>query len=266
MNNLTTKQYSVINIILYILTLAVNFLGASGYINGMTQKAVSDKYLTLITPAPFTFSIWGLIYVLVIIGLIWLLVKNGEPQAASMTKVISKLFWLTCIFDIFWIISFSYEWMLVSVLLIAVFLLSLTRITLAIRNEKDSSLKQFMGLTFGVFTGWLTIATVVNISAFLVSIGWNGFGISAQTLAVITLVAALVVVAYVQSQLRNPLVSLTVAWAMLGIYNFLRSADGFGGQYALLQTAVLITMGILVLLAVIRFAVRNKNKIFPATD
>ena len=73
-----TKTKSLVNLIAFILTLFINALGSLGYINGMSQKAISDKYHTLITPAPFTFSIWGLIYLLVLFSLIMMIIKEKE--------------------------------------------------------------------------------------------------------------------------------------------------------------------------------------------
>ena len=60
----TKKAWS--NAILLAVTLVINTLGAIGFINGLSQKQISDMYVTLITPSPSTFSIWGVIYSLLI--------------------------------------------------------------------------------------------------------------------------------------------------------------------------------------------------------
>ncbi len=51
-----------VNGLLLAVTLVINTLGAIGFINGLSQKEISDRYLTLITPSPATFSIWSVIY------------------------------------------------------------------------------------------------------------------------------------------------------------------------------------------------------------
>lgn len=65
---MTTKKKAILNVGLLLLTFLINFLGASGFINGISQADVSDKYHTLITPAGFTFSIWGIIYTLILVS------------------------------------------------------------------------------------------------------------------------------------------------------------------------------------------------------
>ena len=74
----TTKK-AWINAIFLIVTLAINTLGAIGLINGLTQKEISDRYVTAITPSPSTFSIWSVIYSLLIISIIVLIVKKKDP-------------------------------------------------------------------------------------------------------------------------------------------------------------------------------------------
>ncbi|HOD02080.1 MAG TPA: tryptophan-rich sensory protein, partial [Clostridiales bacterium] len=66
--NRTNKAW--ISGILFAITLTINTLGALGVINGLTQKQVSDMYPTLITPSPFTFTIWSVIYSLLTISII----------------------------------------------------------------------------------------------------------------------------------------------------------------------------------------------------
>ena len=75
-----TKHKAWLNLLLYLLTIGVNTMGAFGVINGLSQKEVSDAYPTLITPSPSTFSIWGVIYVLLLISLIFMIVKERDKR------------------------------------------------------------------------------------------------------------------------------------------------------------------------------------------
>ncbi len=68
-----------INGLFLIVTLVINTLGAVGLINGLTQKQISDMYVTLITPSPATFSIWSVIYSLLLISMIVMIVKKDDP-------------------------------------------------------------------------------------------------------------------------------------------------------------------------------------------
>ena len=107
-----TKKSIILALVLYGITLIVNFLGANAFINGMSQKAVSDKYPTLITPAPIAFGIWGLIYISIILSFIILLRYHKTRNSQEATESISKLFYFTCLLNIAWIIVFSYEMLL----------------------------------------------------------------------------------------------------------------------------------------------------------
>ena len=91
MKTISTKAKSWINLIVFLITLIINYLTASGLINGMSQKVVSNKYNTLITPAGFAFSIWGIIYSLIGISLIYMLVKGTETKVKNLIGILTPI-------------------------------------------------------------------------------------------------------------------------------------------------------------------------------
>jgi hypothetical protein len=101
----TTKK-AWINGLFFAVTLVINTLGALGLINGLSQKEISDMYITLITPSPSTFSIWSVIYSLLIISVIVMIVKKDTPYYKKVVNQISTLFRISCILNIAWIIAF----------------------------------------------------------------------------------------------------------------------------------------------------------------
>ena len=113
-----------------------------------------------------------------------------------------------------------------------------------------------------VFTGWPLIATVVNTSAALVKLKWNGFGIANDIWAVFTLAVAVLLVAFIATKLQNAVVPLPVAWAYFGIYQFLSAPEGFKGVYSLLQIATLVGMTVLIGVAAIRLHL-NRYRLLP---
>jgi len=117
-------------------------------------------------------------------------------------------------------------------------------------------------MTFGMYAGWLFIATVVNISAMLVKWGWNGFGIPDDIWAIIILAVAVILVVVVLFKNRNAMFPLPIAWAYLGIYQNLRSPYGFNGEFGLLQNAALAGAIVLALIASFQFY-RNGNSFLP---
>ena len=245
---MNTKTKSWINLGLFLLTLVVNALGATGFINGMSQKAVSDAYPTLITPSPSTFSIWGVIYLLLLISLILMIVTNKQERTQKLVERISVPFWISCALNILWIIAFSYEWIGIAILLILAF-----AITLAVINGRlttpDGIGQKINALAFGIYNGWLIIATVVNVAAYLVKLQWNGFGLGAGEWTLITLIVALILSSLIQLKLRNAALTLPLAWAYYGIWQQHQAQGLYAGQYPAVVTATIVIGIVYVLIA-----------------
>jgi len=252
-----------INLLALAVTLVINTLGALGIINGLSQREISDMFVTLITPAPSAFSIWSVIYLLLIISIIVMIVKKNDPYYERAIDQISTLFWISCILNIAWIIAFSYVQIELSVLFIFGFVITLSLICQKLLTIQDNR-RWLLPLSFGIYTGWLFIATVVNIAAMLVKLEWNGFGIAADIWAIIILIIAVLLTIFVLLRNRNAAFPLPIAWAYLGIYQFLKAPGGFNGEFALLQTVTLIGMVVLIGLAVFQFY-RNRYSLLPVS-
>jgi len=250
-----------INGLFLIVTLVINTLGAVGLINGLTQKQISDMYVTLITPSPATFSIWSVIYSLLLISMIVMIVKKDDLYYQKAIDHISNLFRISCILNIVWIISFSFVLVEISSLFILGFVVTLALIGIKLLEIREGK-RWLLPLSFGLYSGWLFIATVVNIAAALTKLGWNGFGLSQETWGSIMLIIAIVLLIGVLLKIRNAAFPLPVAWAYFGIYQFLKSPTGFKGEFATLQIISLLGMIVLIIVAVVQFY-RNHFSILP---
>jgi hypothetical protein len=254
------KSKALLNALLLVLTLVVNFLGASGLINGLSQKAVSDMYPSLITPAAFAFSIWGVIYTLLIASLIVMIVKSNDDYYKQVINEISLLFWLTCVFNIIWIVCFSYN--LIGLSSVFIFLLFVMLLLIDLRlGAIQTATRWLVPAAFGMYSGWLFIATVVNITAWLVQLQWNGFGLSHALWAVILLIVAIVLTVLFVMKLKNALFPVPIAWAFWGIYKNVLAIDA-SGAYKELSLVAVIGAALLVLLALFQLY-RNKFSILP---
>ena len=258
---MSTNKKAWINLIFFVLTLAVNALGATGLINGLTQKEISDQFLTLITPSPSTFSIWSVIYLLLLLSIVMMVARKNDPYYSTTVDEITPLFILSCLLNIAWIVSFSCVLVEISVLFIFAFFVTLVLICLRLLKINDGK-HWLLPVTFGIYTGWLLIATVVNIAAALVKINWNGFGVSEVNWAIIILIVAILLLILIQTQIRNAIFPLPVAWAYFGIYQYLRSPEGFNRQYTQLETVAIIGAVILVLVAIATF-IKNRWWFLP---
>lgn len=251
------KTKAWINLGLLLLTLGVNFLGGTGRINDASQEDVSNMYHTLITPAGFTFSIWGIIYGLLFISLVLMLIKEKETYYKKAMDQIAPLLGIGFVANMIWIISFSYLQIGLSTIFIFIYLFSLTLIVQRLRHLSDQK-HWFLGLTFGLNSGWLFIATVVNIATYLVQIEWEGFGLAENTWTLIIMIVALLLAGFVQFQVKNAAFTLPIAWAFFGIYQELQTTNA----YPSLSILALMILGLFILLAIYSF-IRNQYRIYP---
>ena len=188
------KILAIGNIIAFLLTLAVNYISNTGAINGNTMSTISAKYENLFTPAGYAFSIWGLIYLMLLGFVVYqslALFGHNRPQ-----KVVSKVggwFILSCVANICWIFAWLYEYLGFSVVLMLLLLFSLIKIIFRGRLELDDEplpIIAFFWWPFTFYSGWITVALIANIAAFFTAEGWNGFGISEVVWTIIVILVA----------------------------------------------------------------------------
>lgn len=256
-----TKSKAWINALLLLLTLIINTMGALGLINNMSQKEISDLYPTLITPAPFAFSIWSVIYTLLIISILTMIIRKNDAYFKKAVEDISYLFWASCVLNAIWIVSFSYNLIGLSTAFIFLLTLIMTLIVKAIGNIQNHK-HLLLPTTFGLYAGWLLIATVVNLAAWLVKIEWDRFGISAEIWSGITLLIAIALTAIVVLKTQNSVLPLPIAWAYFGIYKSLNAAESFDDVYTVLPIVALMGIFLLIGISVFQFY-KNSFSIMP---
>ncbi|MBT2582999.1 TspO/MBR family protein [Planococcus sp. ISL-109] len=257
-----TKLFTLLNLVFYFLTLGVNYLGSSGFFNGNTQKDISDKYMTLISPAPFTFSIWGVIYSLLLITLIYLFAKRKDKNISRLVLLISPLFIASSLLNMGWIIAFSYERLGISTLLILGMLFSLLIIVERIYKNRFEFPSTLAGISFTLYGSWVLIATMVNISVFLVQLQWNGFGISDSIWTMIVLGIAIAFVLFYLARFKNAAFPIPLAWAFFGIYSAYANGQLDPAMSMAIQGVLLTGIGIF-LIAVVWTFIKNGNTLFP---
>ncbi len=206
------------NIIAFLATVSVNSLASASGLNGITTGEVSDLYPTLITPAGYVFAIWGLIYVLLLVFAVFQALPSQRGKA--FLKEVSFLFVLSSVFNIIWLFLWHYGYITLSV--VPMFALLATLITIYLRLNIGKSLvslreKLSVHLPFSVYLGWITIASIANVAAALVSVDWDGLGISNVTWAVFVIIVALIITLAVVVTKKDIAYSLVIVWALVGI-------------------------------------------------
>jgi hypothetical protein len=219
------------SLVTYIAMVVVNFLANSLPINNRSTGDISNDYPNLFAPAGIAFSIWGLIYLLLAGYVVFQFVTKSE-KTEGLLKKINPLFIATSVANSVWIFAWHYDVIGLSVLIMAAILILLIKIADILRKEQFTALeKLFIWAPFSIYFGWITVAAIANITIFLVSIGWNGFGISAfiWTCAIL-LIGATIGILRMQKD-KNTAYGLVLVWAYLGILLKHLSANGFNGQY-----------------------------------
>ncbi|GAB2772395.1 hypothetical protein GCM10027275_14090 [Rhabdobacter roseus] len=217
-----TRTWQVLNLLGFLLMVGLNFLANWLPINGNTTGALSDKYTNLIVPAGSTFSIWGLIYLLVGVFTLYQLKGLFRTERSVVNTLVHNIkgwFFASSLLNACWIVAWHYELLPVSVAIMLVLLASLIRINLGLYNLQPylSTGERFLTqASFGLYLGWICIATILNITTWLVAINWTG-GLENDSWAVIMVVVGGLVVLYTSLKLINPYVALAAIWAFLGI-------------------------------------------------
>lgn len=207
-----------INLIAFLITIAVNVLSNSGIIHGETIGIVSGRYPSLITPAPYTFGIWIVIYVM--LGAFCVSHLDRSPQRHLEVMEVGWWFVASCIANCGWIFAWLYGQIGLSVLLMLALLFCLIRIVIRTGMEMSDALPGTIVLLwwpFCFYIGWIVIATPVNMEAWLVKFGLRGDGIGGSARA-ISIIAAAGVVYLVLTWRRNMREAAMVGgWALTGV-------------------------------------------------
>ena len=210
------RQIAVI--VTTIITLTVNGLANALPLNGLTTGEISDQFDTFFVPAGYVFSIWGLIY----IGLIALTIFQALPSQRENPRLVRVGWWLVAgnLANAAWIFLWHYQQFALTLIAMLTLLVSLLNIYVGIRKDSQNiSLAERLSvnLPISVYLGWISVATIANISDVLVYFDWGQFGLSAATWMII-LLAVVSALAWAMSLRQRDAAYLAVLlWALAGI-------------------------------------------------
>ncbi|MFN2203083.1 MAG: tryptophan-rich sensory protein [Caldilineaceae bacterium] len=199
-------------------TITVNVLANALPINGMTTGDISDSFDVLFVPAGYVFSIWGLIY----LGLAAYAVYQALPSQRDNERLrsIDYPFLLSSIANIAWIFLWHYERFPLTIAAMLVLLVSLIIIYLRLdigRGYVRAVERWLVDVPFSIYLGWITVATIANITTVLDFVSWNGWGLSDEAWFVIMLAVAILVAVLMTIVRADVAYLLVLAWAFAGI-------------------------------------------------
>lgn len=226
-------------------TIIFNILASTLPLNGLNTGEISDRFKIFFVPAGYVFSIWGLIYV----GLIAYAIYQVLPAQRENPRLrsIGYIFVLSCVANIAWLFLWHYE--IFEFTLVAMLALLATLIVIYLRldighSQVSTGEKWAVHVPFSIYLGWITVATIANTTQLLYYLGWDGWGISAETWTVIMLAAGVIISALMSFTRADVAYSLVLVWAYIGIA--LKHADN-----ALVSTTAYVTAALILLFLII---------------
>jgi hypothetical protein len=212
----TIRQYA--NLFSVILALAVNILASTLPLNGQNTGEISDRFQVYFVPAGYVFAIWGVIY----IGWIAFTIFQFQPSQKESPRLrrLGYLFAFSNLANAVWLFCWHYNRFGLSVLVMLMLLglLIASYVRLDVNRASVSRVEYWsVDIPFGLYLGWITVATVANITDWLYLVEWNGFGISAQTWAIIMLAVASLLGLAMALTRRDAAYLVVLVWAFIGI-------------------------------------------------
>jgi hypothetical protein len=227
-----------------LLNILLNYYSNINPLNGKTIGEVSNGYDSLFTPAGYAFSIWGLIYLSFMIYVVVQLLPSQKSKEVYDHLSIPLI--LTSLLSIAWVVVFSFELLAWSVIII--FAMLVTALVLFMRSRKwarNHHSDKLVTVPFGLYAGWLTVASMAATSLWLYSLGWRGGALGEPAWAVVLLIVALIAGIIVSWKLENIVYSLVIIWATIAIW-FARKED-----YIMIANTALFVAGLLVLWSIV---------------
>jgi hypothetical protein len=218
------QMLAVWNLIALVIQMGISYIVPLKLINGQSVGDVSNHYHSLFTPANSTFAIWGLIYLSLTMFCIYHVVMSTRHRHMHTANLdirnIGPWFIINNLAAAAWLIAWVSDYILISLILIIVQLISLIaiHINLGIYDiSRTWRSKLFTQFPLSIYLGWITVATIANASIYLQSIGWSGWGIPPATWTIIMIGITLIIALTVVVGRRNLVFGLVIIWALYGI-------------------------------------------------
>ena len=246
--------YGILNLVGFALVLTFNALANILPINGYNTGEVSAFYPNYFVPAGFTFSIWGVIYLLLmgfVICSLLAALPSFPTQARKAIAKASPLFLLTCLLNASWIVAWHYLYLGLSLFIMLIFLITLIKLFLTI-NKTKFELRPFYRFwiyhPFVVYLGWISVATIANFTALFVGIGWQGEPFAATTWSILLIIIAMLLGIILVGVKKEPAYGFVLAWAFFGIYSSQLKDAPVVGYIAAIASSFILALTITVLI------------------
>lgn len=201
-----------------IILIVLNYLSASIPFGGQTVAEVSNEFKTLLTPAGYAFSIWGLIYLTLLVFAVFQLNKG---KSIRFFRLVFPYFLVNVASNVLWLIAFQHELLGLSVALMLVTLGTLIIVFnyfYRLRKALSTTHRYFFQVPFSLYFGWITIASILNIAAFLSSLNIAALESSAEIVSLIMLILGSIIGLYILFSKKDYIYTSVLVWAYVAIW------------------------------------------------
>lgn len=252
------RQY--VNLLVVIVTIVFNGLANALPLNGQNTGQISDRFQVYFVPAGYVFSIWGLIY----LSLLAFAVYQVLPAQRENLRLqrIGYLFALSCVANMAWLFLWHYEYFVLTVVVMLTLLLLLITIYLRLQigRVQVALVEQWcVNIPFSIYLGWITVATIANVTSVLNYLQWNGWGISPEVWTLIMLTVGVCIASAVGLTRGDIAYMLVIIWAFAGI------AVKHAGVPVIATGAWITTSFVGLMLIVVVFVTRRRKQLSKPT-
>lgn len=216
-----TRLFQLLNMVALVVTIGINYLSNTGIFNNETMATISAKFQNLFTPAGYAFSIWGLIY----LGLLGFVIYFGPfiKNTDDKEKIILNVGWwfiVSCVANSLWVFTWLYEYTFLTIPIMVLLFISLLKIignNRGLIESKNFRTAIFLRVPFYIYSGWISVALIADVAAYLKKIQWSGFGISETSWTVLMFVVAAIIHLYMVWKINMTAFALVAVWALIAI-------------------------------------------------
>jgi len=241
-----------LNVLAFAGVIAVNALANLLPIAGVKTEDISQKYANLFSPSDYAFAIWGVIYALIGGTIIYQFTQKGR----QITHKFGPWLAINCALNAVWMLLWHYDLIGWSVLCMVGLLATLIILTMRLVDLRPVwQEKWLVGAGFSLYFGWVTVATIANVTTWLVKINWHGFGIAPEIWTIVVLLFGVLLTALVLMRGGRAAFAVAVIWGYGGILARHTFKSGFNMQHGWIMAATVLSLAMLLYLLV--RAVRN---------
>ena len=215
------KLYALLNLFSTLVVIGWNGYANTGNFNGKNVGELSAEYGNLFTPASYAFGIWGPIFLALVVLSVFGIKRAFFGGATGWIRQLGPWLFTANVLNCFWVYFWLSEDLAISVIIMLGILVSLMAAVVALNMERwDAPIEiiAFVWWPLCLYSGWIAVATIANVSAWLPTSRFDVTGIMSEQGWTITLLVVAVLVNLFMIATRNMReFGLVGVWALVAI-------------------------------------------------